>query len=252
MDSETLLSYTLDIAEEMLKSGAEVYRVEDCVNRICMTYDAKRIDVFTITSTIIATYEDSAGKRITQTRRIEHYHTNLTRMHRLNNLSRYICENRPDLNYIHDQFESIINEQPYSLFIQCFAYAVIGSSFTCFFGGHIIDGIIGSGIAIILRLAFYILDLTHINQILTNILVSFTLCFLAFVIHFLIPVTLSNKIIIGNIMLLIPGIGLTNSMRDMISGDTMAGMLRFCEACLIALAIAAGYILAALICQTAM
>ena len=53
-----------------------------------------------------------------------------------------------------------------------------------------------------------------------------------------------NKIIIGNIMLLIPGIALTNSLRDMISGDIMSGMLRFLDAVLVAAAIAAGYILA--------
>lgn len=57
----------------------------------------------------------------------------------------------------------------------------------------------------------------------------------------------NRQIIIGNIMLLIPGVALTNSIRDMISGDIMAGMLRFCEACLVSLAIAAGYIIAALI-----
>ena len=34
-------------------------------------------------------------------------------------------------------------------------------------------------------------------------------------------------------MLLIPGVALTNSIRDMISGDIMAGMRRFCEACLV-------------------
>ena len=54
-----------------------------------------------------------------------------------------------------------------------------------------------------------------------------------------------NMIIIGNIMLLIPGIALTNSLRDMISGDIMSGMLRFFDAILVAAAIAAGYILAA-------
>ena len=55
----------------------------------------------------------------------------------------------------------------------------------------------------------------------------------------------ANKILIGNIMLLIPGIALTNSLRDLISGDIMTGILRFLDAVLVAAAIAAGYILAA-------
>ena len=54
----------------------------------------------------------------------------------------------------------------------------------------------------------------------------------------------ANKIIIGNIMYLIPGIALTNSLRDMVSGDIMSGLLRLFDAVLVAAAIAAGYILA--------
>ena len=57
----------------------------------------------------------------------------------------------------------------------------------------------------------------------------------------------TSKIIIGGIMLLIPGVALTNSIRDVISGDIVSGMLRFAEAMIIALAIAAGYILVSVI-----
>ena len=46
-----------------------------------------------------------------------------------------------------------------------------------------------------------------------------------------------DKIIIGNIMLLIPGIALTNSLRDMISGDIISGLLRFLDAILVAAAV---------------
>ena len=35
---------------------------------------------------------------------------------------------------------------------------------------------------------------------------------------------------IGNIMLLIPGVALTNSLRDMFSGNTISGLMRFIEA----------------------
>jgi uncharacterized membrane protein YjjP (DUF1212 family) len=53
----------------------------------------------------------------------------------------------------------------------------------------------------------------------------------------------ADKVIIGNIMSLIPGIGLTNALRDLFSGDSIAGLLRAVEVLLTALAIAAGYFL---------
>ena len=54
-----------------------------------------------------------------------------------------------------------------------------------------------------------------------------------------------DKIIIGNIMTLIPGIGLTNAIRDLFTGDSIAGLLRTIDAVLTALVIAAGYFLVA-------
>ena len=56
-----------------------------------------------------------------------------------------------------------------------------------------------------------------------------------------------DMIIIGNIMSLIPGIGLTNALRDLFTGDSIAGLLRSIEAALTALAIAAGYFLISLV-----
>lgn len=50
-------------------------------------------------------------------------------------------------------------------------------------------------------------------------------------------------IIIGNIMLLIPGVVLTNSIRDMLSGDMISGLLRLSESVVLAVAIAIGFAL---------
>jgi len=47
--------------------------------------------------------------------------------------------------------------------------------------------------------------------------------------------------IIGNIMLLIPGIAFTTALRDIINGDTLSGLLGLCEAILRALAVAIGF-----------
>ena len=55
MDKDFVLEYALDIGEQMVICGAEISRVEDTIERICRAYGAERIDVFSITSCIIAT-----------------------------------------------------------------------------------------------------------------------------------------------------------------------------------------------------
>ena len=50
----------------------------------------------------------------------------------------------------------------------------------------------------------------------------------------------ADIITIGALMNLVPGVAITNSMRDAIGGDLIAGLLRLAQALITALAIALG------------
>ena len=54
-EAEKYLYYAMTIGEQLLISGAEVGRVEDTIRRICLAYGAERVDVFSITSSIVTT-----------------------------------------------------------------------------------------------------------------------------------------------------------------------------------------------------
>ena len=245
MDQEQLLSCALDIGEQMLISGAEVGRVESAVRFICSAYGCSRTDVFTITSSIVVTIAYPDGRHGTQTRRITGTRTDLTRLHRLNDLSREICADRPAYDYVQQKLKEITRSRPFPLWLEALASALIAFSFAIFFGGTWVDGLVAGGLGLCLRLVTWLLQKAELNAIFTNAVAAFCLSAAAIsLVHLGIGQDV-NKIIIGNIMLLIPGIALTNALRDMISGDIMTGMLRFLDAVLVAAAIAAGYILAA-------
>jgi len=247
MDFNRVLSCALDIGEHMLVSGAEVYRVEDCIRRICFAYGATDVDVFTITSSIVATVEPPGEQRLTQTRRIEYYATDLDRVDRLNHLSRQMCRDRMEYEEFQKRFGEIMAIRRYPQWIEAISYFIVASSFTVFFGGSWRDAVISGLIGLILKGTVYLIQAVRFNHVLSNLIAAFVLSCLAFLsVRWGLADTV-DMIVIGNIMLLIPGIALTNSLRDMISGDTMAGMLRFLEACILALAIAGGYILASLV-----
>ena len=56
-----------------------------------------------------------------------------------------------------------------------------------------------------------------------------------------------DKIMIGGIMLLIPGIAMTNSVRDMLTGDIVTGTMRLTNSLHQAAAIACGFALSLMI-----
>ena len=245
MTAEELISCALDIGEQMLLSGAEVGRVETSVKLICTAYGCSRTDVFTITSSIVVSIVSADGVHITQTRRIMGGSTNLTRLDRLNSLSRELCRTTPDYAYAQEKLKDICAQKAFPLCVEAMASALIAGAFAMFFGGRWEDGAVAAVLGLGLRYVTWLLQKAGMNQIFVNAVSSFLLSFSAISLVRLGLGQDTNMIIIGNIMLLIPGIALTNSLRDMISGDIMSGMLRFFDAVLVAAAIAAGYILAA-------
>ena len=142
------------------------------------------------------------------------------------------------------QFSAIMRKKRYPFAAEVGAFALIAAAFTVFFGGSWLDAAISAVIGIALKYTVHLTCVVKFNRVLSNLISSFVMSLLAFcAVRIGLDVS-AEMIIIGNTMLLIPGILLTNSIRDMISGDTMAGLLRFAEAIIMALAIAAGYILA--------
>ena len=91
------LYIAMSIGEEMLIAGAEVHRVEDSISRICYAYGMERVDVLTITTSIVTTVYGEGFGSVTQTRRIKEQNYHLERLEELNSLSRLICEKKPEL-----------------------------------------------------------------------------------------------------------------------------------------------------------
>lgn len=237
---EKLLDSVMDIGEQMLISGAEVHRVEDSIKRIFDAYGTKRTDVFIITSSIVVTIHTD-DKAYTQTRRITETSTDYENLHKLNELSRSICKHKYSDNEIKKQLAEIAKSQKYPLWLEFICYAVISGAFTLFFGGGITESAVSFIIGALVRFVILLCDKTVKNKIFCKFVSSFIATSLAFIVLRLDFIATVDKVIIGNIMTLIPGIGLTTALKDLLVGDSIAGLLRTIEACITALAIAAGY-----------
>ncbi len=233
----------MDIGEQMLLCGAEVHRVEDSINRMCSAFGAERSDVFIITSSMVVTVYMPDESVYTQTRRINGIGTDIEKLHCLNRLSREICSENMTPEQIRAEFKAIQCSRSYPLWVECLAYMAVAGAFSVFFGGGLADAAVAVVIACIMRFIVLVADKASMNKIFTKFICSFAVSSLALVGMKLGLVANIDKAVIGNIMLLIPGVGLTNGLRDLFAGDSIAGLLRLIEAVLTALAIAAGYFL---------
>lgn len=240
---EHVMAAVLDVGEMMLTSGAEVNRVENTIQRMMQAYGCNRVDVFTITSSIVVTVQTPEEIMLTQTRRIINYETDMYKIERCNALSRKVCAEPPSVNDLREIVGQIRQEKGYSGLVKFFTYGGISAAFSVFFGGTWGDGVAAFFCGLLLYGSVELCTRLKLQRIILNIVCSALVGLGAVLLTSLGVGQSVDKIIIGNIMLLIPGIALTTSVRDMISGDTISGLLGLCEALIRALAIAVGFAL---------
>ncbi len=242
MNFPKVLAGILDVGEIMLVSGAEVNRVEDTVQRMAKAYGCSRVDVFTITSSIVVTAHRD-GEIYTQTRRIREYHNDIARIEACNALSRSVCNQPMEDDAFLAACEKLRNSPGCPPYITCLSYIMVAASFAVFFGGSPWDALAAALSSVLLFGVDQLLARIRMQRIVTTIICSAVVALSAVALTKLRIGRSVDMICIGNVMLLIPGISFTTSLRDMISGDTISGLLGLCEALLRAVAIALGFAL---------
>lgn len=148
---ETEISHFLHIlvrmGEALQNSGAEVFRVEDTLNRIAIAYGAEDVNVFVITSSIVVTLTMPSLPPQTETRRLRHAASNdLLTLEKLNALSRRICTAPPSIEEFQRQLNAILAQHPDPR-LHLAGSVLAASSFAIFFGGNLWDGLLAGGIA---------------------------------------------------------------------------------------------------------
>ena len=238
---DKIMELLMEIVQQMIESGAEISRVEESVNRMCKAYGCVP-HVYATAASVTLTVRGEDGFHGAYSRRILKSSYDVERLHRLNDLVRRITATTPQAEEISAELERIAAVPRYSNWFQIVCYSFIAGSFCVFFGGRDLWEIIFSClIGGLIGILCFALDKLGCNKILNRFVCSFLSASAALFLFRINVVPTADNIIIGNIMSLIPGIGLTNSLKDLFTGDTITGILRLMEAILLALAMSLGY-----------
>jgi uncharacterized membrane protein YjjP (DUF1212 family) len=237
-----VLILALFAGEIMLKSGAEVYRVEDTIIRICMACRVDYVECVATTTSIILSIDrdDEDADMHTFLKRIDFTNIHLTKISKINQFSRVFTSTDLSVEDGFEQLKAINCISPYPTFIRILAAALVGITMVPYYGGGILDmlcaGICG---AVAYMISIFISVLKFPKFI--NIFVSSAVC--AVLAYFLVRFgfgTNFQPVIIGAVTIFMPGIAITNAARDLLSGDMLSGVARAAEALIIAIAIAGG------------
>ncbi|EKN63008.1 threonine/serine exporter family protein [Schinkia azotoformans] len=222
----------------MLQGGAETYRVEDTMMRIAATYGFENSHSYVTPTGIIFAVDQMEATRII---RITERSTDLQKVTLVNSVSRGIASREITIQEAHEQLHKIESTtHAYPIFTQIAAAAIASGCFLIMFKGGWHDffpALVTGGLGFIFFL--YVSRFVNI-KFLSEFLSSFVIGLLAVLFVKTGMGQELDKIIIGSVMPLVPGLLITNAVRDLMAGHLVSGLSKGAEAFLTAFAIGAG------------
>ena len=240
MDYNTLLDLATDLGYELAMSGAETFRIEESITRVLSSYGVQA-EAFAIPNYLVVSIITDSGKPNTRMRRIGQHGNDLDSVEKFNGLSRALCNRKPEpkiglewLKMVKSQ--KIFYSRP-AIYLGNFLGAL---GFALFFGGNWTDGICAGICGLLVGFITQFLEDMKANHFFRTIAAAFAMSLLAYIMSVIGIAPNVDAVVIGTLMLLVPGLLFTNAMRDIIYGDTNSGVNRIVQVLLIAVALALG------------
>lgn len=236
-----LLDFVAEVGYQLQMAGGEIYRVEESVKRLLAAYGAEHGEVFAIPNCLIVSV--SHGERDVQTRvrRVGDHDTDVYRVEAINALCRKLCRQPGTLEEARRELKEVLeNSRQYSTPVRLLGFFSGAMLFTLFFGGTIRDGICAGICGAVIGVCRMALDRVGAKVFFRTILCAAVSGLLALALVRFGAAGNADLVTIGALMTLVPGVALTNAIRDIMVGDMISGITKLGEAVLIAIAIALG------------
>lgn len=230
MDYQLLVDTALLAGEMLLVSGAETNRVEDTIYRILNLSGFKRCEVLVVTAGIVVTMSDWRMETITAMRRVGDKQTNLGKIAEVNDISRKLCNGEIDLKQAFHMLKHMPS-QSYPDFLVYLCMIITAAGFTILLGGNMQESLLAglNGIYVVLFKIFN--KKYNVNVFVTNMAISFLMAFTARAFLLIPGIQIElERVVAGSVMILLPGVAITNAIRDTLHADYMAGGAKIIEA----------------------
>lgn len=239
-DVKKLLILAIRAGSIMLENGAETYRVEDTIIRMCKSRkNIKYVEAFVTPTGIFVSLEYN-DEVMTYLKRIKTIKIDLNKIDLINNFSRHFVSSNLSISQGVKELNKINNVNSYNTCTKILFGSVAAAFFSILFGGTILDLFSTFLVSIIVLVITTKLSDSSITFFINNFCGAAIASILSIVFVKMGLGENIDKIIIGSIMTLVPGVSITNAIRDSMSGDFISGLSRGMEAFVTALAIAFG------------
>nr|WP_192868915.1 threonine/serine exporter family protein [Pediococcus damnosus] len=222
----------------MIESGSEMARAEDTIMRIATNSGFPNAQVFSTVTGIIMSIPDKKNAQVTS---VSRRNIDLEKVSWVDRLSRNYADHKITLEEFFGQLQTLDNAVPYFPFwLQVIGAALVSGPLMAIFCNNFYDIGLTSVIGAIGFAIYYIINKYLNIKFISEFFASLLIGILAVLTVRLGMGHSVDDIIIGSVMPLVPGVPLTNAVRDILNGHFVSGPARGIEALLTAAAIGFG------------
>ncbi len=233
------LSLCVLAGEIMLKNGAETYRVEDTMARLLIACGYKASDCFVASTGIFVGITTEVGESYNIVRKVKSRSTNLEKVALVNAFSRAFVSGAITADDIVEELGRVdTRTPPYSNAFKILVAGAACAGFSFLLDGNLTDCLAGFLIGSFIQL--FTMKSKNLSPVLLNMFGGVLIAFLSLLMLNLGISDNLDKVIIGALMPLLPGVAFTNAIRDVLEGDYLSGSARLMDALIVAVAVAAG------------
>lgn len=238
--NQKILNLAVSAGEILIQSGGEISRVETTMRHIIEAYDIQNYNIYILSNGIFSTIESTEDSPYCLVRHVKFGTVNLEQIAAVNQLSREICQYHYSPELALEKMEVCRNLQTHPLWEKSLASGSGCAAFTLLLGGSLTDSLTAFCFGGLLQPLLYYFRVREFSRFFYTIAASAFITLLTVLSHTLsLPIRI-DMVIIGCIMPLVPGLTLTNSIRDFFNADYLSGVIHMVDALLTALSIAVG------------
>lgn len=236
-----ILDTCLTAGQLMIEGGSEMYRVEDTMVRIAKSAGEPDPRVFVIPTGIFMSLDHG---NYCQSILVHERNINLELVDRINSLSRALAEKKISLSQVKDEVFKIARGgfPIFPLWLQTIGAAVLSATLMVMFMDNYdwVDFPAAAGVGAIGFVSFHYFKRFTKVKYLAELVAAMIMTTITVGLVHIFPAMITDSILTGALMPLVPGLALTNALRDLFKGDLLSGMVKICEALLTTFALGGG------------
>lgn len=241
VDVKKVVDLAMKAGSVLLKNGAEIFRVEETMERISHSFRVDKMSVFVISHGIFISADNEKNETVSKVLHIPLSDANLEIVAEVNELSRDIASGNVGLDEAFERIEEIEKIPPTSSKAQIICAGIASACFGYMLNAAIPECIFSLFIGALVYAWVIFASKYKISKIIVNILGGVIITSMAVLAMTLVNIPMKVEgMIIGSIMPLIPGLGFVNAIRDIADSDFLSGTVRMIDALLVFVYIAIG------------